>query len=480
MRILLAVAEMSPLVKVGGLADVAGALPRALAALGHDARVILPMHAGIDTAAHGFRRVLADVPVETPRGAERTSVWEGEVGGVTTYLVEAMDLFERPNVYGEPDDAQRFLFFADAILAAVPQIQWLPEVLHLHDWHTAFAAARLRAAPAHPLAEAALVYTIHNLNYRGDFDPDFALANRLIIPAVAGSAPEQLHSAMALGILGADMVSTVSETYAREILTPEYGAGLDALLRRREADLAGIVNGLDTETFDPETDPDIPARFSAADPAGKTADKAALQRECGLPEDAAIPLAGIVNRLFWQKGIDLAVESVAAVLAEESLQLVVLGSGDPAYEEPLLDLARRYPEAVKVVIGFDLPFAQRIYAGADLFLMPSRYEPCGLGQLIAMRYGGVPVVRRTGGLADTVPDADAHPETGTGFAFEEADGPALAGALGRALRAYREPERWRQIVGRALARDSSWDEAAAAYVRLYEQAVERRGATPPP
>ena len=471
MRVLFAVVEMSPLAKVGGLADVAGSLPKALVAAGHDVRVMLPLHADIRTAERGFARVLAEVPVETPRGPERVSVWQGTVGGVTTYLIEAMDLFERPQIYGEPDDNQRWLFLSDAVLATVPQLGWMPQVLHLHDWHVAFIAARLRADPSHPLAAAATVFTIHNLALRGDFDETFVEANRLVLPPEDGLNPADLRNGMALGILDADMVSTVSRTYAREILTPEYGAGLDPLLRRREQDLVGIVNGIDEAEFDPATDPRIAANYSAANPAAKAEDKAALQKECGLPVEPALPLMGIVNRLFWQKGADIAVAGAGMVLEETPFQLVVLGTGEREYETQLEALAERFPQAVKVVLEFDADLAQRIYAGADMFLMPSRYEPCGLGQMIAMRYGTVPVVRRTGGLADTVPDDDEHPNAGLGFVFDAPDGNAFAEALRRALHAYHDQERWRGIVHRDMTHDFSWDDAAIKYVQLYERAI---------
>jgi starch synthase len=473
MRVLFAVVEMSPLAKVGGLADVAGSLPKALVAAGHDVRVMLPLHADIRTAEWGFARVLAEVHVETPRGPERVSVWQGRVGSVTTYLIEAMDLFERPQIYGEPDDNQRWLFLSDAVLATVPQLGWMPAVLHLHDWHVAFVAARLRADPKHPLAAAATVFTIHNLALRGDFDETFVEANHLVLPPPDGLDPADLRNAMALGILDADMVSTVSRTYAREILTPEYGAGLDPLLRWRQHDLVGIVNGIDEAEYDPATDPRIAAHYSADNPAAKALDKAALQKECGLPVDPALPLIGMVNRLFWQKGADIAVAGVGTVLAEMPLQFVVLGTGEREYEAQLEALAARFPHAVTVVLGFDTDLAQRIYAGADMFLMPSRYEPCGLGQMIAMRYGTVPVVRRTGGLADTVPDDDEHPNAGLGFVFDAPDGDALAQALRRAIRAYHDQDRWRAIIYRDMTHDFSWHDAAKKYVRLYERAIAK-------
>lgn len=473
MRVLFVAAEMSPLAKVGGLADVIGSLPRSLLRAGHDARVVLPMHASIDTAVHGFSRTLADIPVQTPRGPELVSVWEGVIAGVTVYLLEAMDVFERPQIYGEPDDTQRFLFFSDAVLATIPRIGWQPEVIHLNDWHTAFVAARLAADRAHPLARAGLLYTIHNLNFRGDFDRLFAEANDLTIPPTPDPDPSGLHNAMALGILCADIVSTVSETYAQEILTPEYGAGLDALLRSRRDVLVGIANGIDMEAFDPATDPRIPAHFTAADPAPKREDKAALQRETGLPERPDRPLVGVVNRLFWQKGLDIAAAALPLLLDDTPLQVIVLGTGDREYEEQLLALARDYPDSVKVEIGFDLELGQRIYAGSDIFLMPSRYEPCGLGQMIAMRYGAVPVVRRTGGLADTVPDADAHPGSGTGFQFGPPEAEALVDALRRAVTAYHDHDRWRSIMHRGMTRDSSWDEAADKYAPLYQRVLEQ-------
>jgi starch synthase len=269
------------------------------------------------------------------------------------------------------------------------------------------------------------------------------------------------------------VISTVSETYAKEILRPEYGAGLDPLLRRRERDLFGILNGIDPEAFDPSTDPYITCHYSAADPTPRAENKEALQSELGLPVAPNVPLVGVVNRLFWQKGMDIAADGVRAVLADTRLQFVVLGTGEPEYEERLLALQSQFPENVRVVLAYDAPLGQRIYAGSDMFVMPSRYEPCGLGQMIAMRYGAVPVVRRTGGLADTVRDDDEHPGEGLGFVFGPAAGPALADALRRAIRAYRDNERWRGIMHRGMTRDFSWSEAAPKYLRLYESALTR-------
>ena len=479
MNVLFVSVEMSPLVKVGGLADVAGSLPKALVAEGHDVRVIMPMHEGIDTARYSFSPVVQDMAVETPRGPEPAALWQGEVSGVPVYLLDSADMFERPRVYGEPDDTQRWLFFCDGVLAALPRLDWRPDVLHLNDWHAAFVATRLRVAPEHPLARTAIAYTIHNLALKGDFDESFAEANalRLALPYDPGVEPHLLRSGMAQGIVHADVINTVSETYAQEILTPEFGAGLDPLLRRREEDLFGILNGIDYDEFNPETDPRIPAHFSADELGGRAEVRRALQRHAGLAESGA-PVVGVVNRLFWQKGADIAVEGVGRLLAEETdLQFIVLGTGDEQYHRQLQELAGRFPRAAKLYLAYDPDLAQLIYGGSDAFLMPSRYEPCGLGQMIAMRYGSVPVVRRTGGLADTVPDADVHPDTGRGFAFDAPEGEALADALRRAFAAFADQRRWREIQLRGMRADFTWGDAAGRYARLYERArqIAERG-----
>lgn len=477
MQVLFVSVEMAPLVKIGGLADVAGSLPKALVAAGHDVRVIMPLHEAVDTARYGFSRVVENLSVETPRGPEPCSLWQGSIGGVTVYLVESGDMFARPNVYGEPDDTQRWLFFCDAVLAALARLDWRPDVLHLNDWHSAFVAARMQTGAA----RLPLLYTIHNLALKGDFDEQFAVANGLERAGgddAAQAGHEQLEpwmwrSGMGQGILHADLINTVSETYAREILTPEFGAGLDPILRRRGQDVFGILNGIDDQQFDPATDPHLPAQFSAENLGARAEVRQELRRDAGLPESAA-PVLSMVTRLFWQKGADILVDAAGRLLADgAALQLVVLGSGDQQYEQALQQLASAYPGAVKVYLGYDPVLAQLIYGGSDMFLMPLRYEPCGLGQMIAMRYGSVPVVRRTGGLADTVPDADAQPNSGRGFAFDNADGAALVEALRRALAAFGDAPRWQAIQQRGMRADFSWREAAGRYLHLYETAITR-------
>jgi starch synthase len=317
--------------------------------------------------------------------------------------------------------------------------------------------------------KAATVFTIHNLAYQGKTSADVLAPVGLPKARVAPELPGELNP-MARAIARADIVSTVSPRYAKEILTPEFGEGLDGLLRERKADVRGIVNGIDTDFFDPATDTHLAATYSAEDRRGKATCKAALQAEGGLRVDAETPVLGVIGRLVEQKGIDL-LTAVAPDLLEGGAQIVVLGSGDPAYEERWRTLRERYPSRLFLTLGFDAALAQRIYAGADLFLMPSRFEPCGLGQLISLRYGTIPVVRAVGGLADTVRDVDEHPRDGNGFAFSQYDRTAFSGALARALRAFRrDGDQWNELRGRAMHEDHSWTASARQYLDLYAAA----------
>jgi starch synthase len=466
-NVLFVIAEMAPLVKVGGLGDVGGALPRALRRLGADVRVALPYYAALNREGASDLRRIASL--------DAGALWQADVRGVPVYLIEH-ESFAREQVYGYDDDAGRFLAFCDALVSAAGKLGWQPDVLHLHDWHPGFLAARLAADAAHAWAALPRVCTVHNLGVTGSFDEAFRSEHRL---SVDGAGPPGVTlSALGQSILRADLISTVSPTYAREVLTAEYGGELAPLLQARRERLSGIINGIDTEEFDPATDPHLAAPFDAAKFDQRITNKRALQRQMGLPIDDGVPLAGMVARLFAQKGPDLVVGAVEQVLAERDLQLVVLGTGDPEHEQAMSDLAARHPERVAVRLAFDVALGQLIYGGSDLFLMPSRYEPCGLGQLIAMRYGAVPVVRRTGGLADSVQPCD--PVAGTGFLFDEATPEALAAVLRDALLAYDERPGWRALQLRCMAQDFSWERSAREYVALYERAAalakERVGA----
>jgi len=464
-RIAFAAAEVAPYVKVGGLADVAGSLPQALAALGHEVSVYLPRHRSIDLGAAGVTGEAWGRAVTFAGGRAGTGYRETRRGAARIVFVENDVLLGREVVYGAPDDAGRYAFFCAAVaadLAADP-----PDVVHAHDWHTGLLVPLTARAD-----RSATVFTIHNLAYQGRTSD--AVLDQVGLPRapLTVEGPGECNP-MARGIAGARIVSTVSERYAAEVRTPELGEGLDDLLRSRGAAVRGILNGIDTAVFDPATDPHLAASYSAADRRGKAVCKAALQRELALAVDPGTPILGVIGRLVEQKGVDL-LTAVAPDLLEGGAQLVVLGSGDPAYEERWRRLAERYDHRLSLTLGFDAAKAQRIYAGADLFLMPSRFEPCGLGQLIALRYGTIPVARAVGGLADTVHDVDADPRQGNGFTFSHYDRAAFSGALARALRAFGRGDGWAALQERAMREDHSWAGSAERYVELYRDAIAAR------
>ena len=470
-RVLHAAAEIFPLVKTGGLADVVGALPHALAAAGADVRLLLPGLPAILDAVSRPRKVFEGGPLF---GAARVTLRLGRFKAgakgpdVQAYVIDAPWLYARDGgpyqgPDGKPwdDNLQRFalLGWAAAHLAAGElDPAWRPDILHAHDWHAALACSYLRA---HPGAHARSVFTIHNLAFQGLFaQDDFGLLDlprRFMQPD--GLEFHGWLSFMKGGLVHADRLTTVSPTYAREITTPEFGCGVEGVLRTRAADLSGILNGVDYGHWDPATDAALPARFDARDLGGKAVCKAALQREFGLDARTDAPLIGIVSRLSEQKGLDLALAALPALRAE-GVQLAILGSGDAPLERAFADAAAAHPGQVGVHIGYDETLAHRVIAGADLILVPSRFEPCGLTQLYGMRYGTLPLVRRVGGLADTVDDA-------SGFIFEAADASSLIEAARRAVLTLREPARWRAMQQTAMARDHSWSAAAARYLALY-------------
>ncbi len=476
MNVLFASVEMSPLAKVGGLGDVTGSLPRALRALGADVRVAMPMHGIIDRKKLDARHVLSKVKVLWPE-EQRVDLWIAHARDVPVYLVQNEHYFERPKIYGYDDDLDRMLFFCDALLACASHIGFKPDVVHAQDWHAAWLLTRLSAAVSHPWLRCGRVYTIHNLALQGNFDREFAERHHIAPEQLTPPAelPEEVaYSGMAQGIMHADRVNTVSETYAKEIMTPEYGAGLDVLLRARADVVSGIVNGIDYDEFNPATDPALTQRYDINTLDRRIENKRALQKKAGLPVDDGALLFGVVTRLFAQKGIDLVADAFRWLLATHDAQLVVLGTGDEKLHRMLLDLQAKHPVKVKVWLDFNPPLGQQIYAGCDVFLMPSRYEPCGLGQLISLRYGAVPLVRRTGGLADTVQDAGPALRSGTGFIFDESNARDLARAAERAIGAFRDGAAWRAMQERGMRQDWSWGRAAARYLALYDEARDAR------
>jgi starch synthase len=468
-------AEAAPFAKVGGLGDVAGALPGALAALGHEVWLLIPRHPLVARRTGRAEPAIPPFSVDfdwAPRGAELLTAPLAE--RVTLALLASPDYFERSNIYGEWDDDKRYLFFSKVGLAAVRRTGWRPDVVHVHDWHTAAAANWLAVAGrGDPFwAGVGSVITIHNLAYQGWTDAGAVGLLGVEAGGMLGVERERFHgrvNLLARGLCYADAITTVSPTYAREVLTPEYGEGLDDVLRSRADRLRGILNGIDLEVNDPATDRRLAANFDAERPAARVANARQLRAFFDLPERAA-PVVGVVARLTSQKGFDLVAQALDGLLALD-VQIALLGAGDPYFQDFWLAAARRHPDRIGVRLGFDAPVAQLIYGGSDLFLMPSRFEPGGLGQLVAMRYGSLPIVRATGGLADTVRDADADPDGGTGFVFGPYTPAALLDAAARAVAAYRQPARWRALMRRAMTQEYSWGESARAYEATYRLAA---------
>lgn len=471
MQIVFAAAEAAPYAKVGGLADVAGSLPQALAALGHDVTLYLPLHKTIDRAKFQITDRAPTRSVPYGKAKVRVSYPSVVRDGVRVVFVRSDKRIGRDRVYGEPDDAKRYAFFCRAVFEDIGDSP--PDVVHAHDWHAALLVPLVARSRA--LAATATVFTIHNLAYQGRTDKSVLALIGLPRARVVVEDPGEANP-MARAIVAADIVSTVSERYAQEILTDKFGEGMQGLLRERRKRLSGIVNGIDTVAFDPATDPHIAAHYSADDPSGKAVCKTALQKEGGLAADARAPIFGVVGRLVEQKGIDLLTAS-APNLLDAGGQIVVLGSGDPAYEAKWKELAARYPGKLWLTLGFDAGLAQRIYAGCDLFLMPSRFEPCGLGQLISFRFGTVPVVHEVGGLAETVNDVDRESARGNGFSFSDYSPAAFDDAIARAMRRYRTgAEAWTALVRRVMREDHSWGASAKRYVDLYKKASRVRRA----
>lgn len=477
LRVLFIASEAVPFVKLGGLADVVGALPKALRRMGHDVRVVLPRYGMVDPARWQLKRAIAHLRVPMDASHEEVAVLAGEMpGGVPVYFIDAPRYFHRENVYGYNDDGERFILFCRAALEMTRRLDWTPDILHCHDWHAAIIPNWMRTVYRgdKQLGSAATVFTIHNLAFQGIFGYRIleiagVAEQGFIYPAVTELA--NVVDLMGRGIHFTDIVSTVSPRYAREILTPQFGERLDPVLRERSDRLYGILNGIDAEAFDPANDQGIAARFDAFSLERRPENKRALQEQMRLPTEPSTPLIGMVSRLADQKGLDL-LDQIMLPLIEQGVQLVVEGTGDQHYHQMLESIARQFPRQVAVRLTFDTGLSQRIYAGSDLFLMPSRFEPCGLSQMLAMRYGSIPIVHQTGGLADTVQEFDPAAETGNGFVFDRYDRFHLFAAIVRALEAYRFGDAWRQLMMRAMLADYSWDASAEQYVALYRRAQE--------
>ena len=464
-----------PFAKTGGLGDVASALPKAIRAVSDvDASLVLPLYEQTDRAL--LRKLLFDnLEVEWADDIRRAAVWYSEATGAPTFLIDAPEYFARASVYGFRDDHERFAFFCRAALALQRRLGPPPDVVHVNDWPGGFAAAELRARRSFDdyYAHTRTLFSIHNLAYQGAFDP--ASLARL------GFAYGEVHdaflfegaaSALKAGLMLSDALSTVSRRYSYEIQTPQQGYGLDWLLRMRRDRLIGVTNGVDYDVWNPATDPHIAAHFSADDLAGKLECKRDLLRRFSLPEDLDRPIIAIISRLVAQKGYDL-IQQAAGRMLETGAFFIALGAGAREYEDFLQVLRDHAPHRVGIYKGYaGEPLAHQIEAGADIFLMPSLYEPCGLNQMYSMRYGTVPVVRATGGLDDTVENFDRARGTGNGFKFQAYTADALLGSIYEALYCYAEPEVWRAIQLNGMRADNSWQAAARKYVELYRAVAQ--------
>ena len=489
LRLALAASELTPFAKTGGLADVLLGLGRWLGRPpeqggGPDVRIFVPFY---DKIAKSGVEVLAlpaaqDLEVRFPNRTLRFGIQEGRLpqSDVAVYFVDCPELYGRDGIYTEDDDeALRFAMLSRAVLETCQRLQWAPDVIHCNDWHTGLLPLYLRTTYAWDqlFAQTRTLMTIHNIGYQGDYGADTLDAIGL------GDQRAHVHhgdlqagrvSFLKCGVLHADRLSTVSRTYAREIQTDEFGMGMQELLQSRSADLAGIVNGVDYGEWNPADDPKIPHHFGIDDLSGKAKMKAALCERFHLPHDERAPVFGVVSRLTDQKGFELFADAIPVYLQREDMRLCVLGSGESKHEEYFQWLRDTWPDKVGIYRGFQEELAHWIEAGSDVFLMPSRFEPCGLNQMYSLRYGTPPVVRETGGLADTVQPWDPATRTGTGFPFREYSSAALAGTLDWVLRNWRDRDGWLQLMRNGMSQDFSWDRQGPEYVDLYRSMTPAR------
>ena len=482
MNVLFVSSEVAPFAKSGGLGDVSAALPRQLHALGHDVRVVMPMYPRVKRPGVVFTEVANDVVVQLGPHQVHFSLYTAPMPGtrLPVYFVRCAALYDRPSLYGSAHDEHlRFAVLAWAAFKVCQYTAFAPDILHVNDWQTALAPLLLKTRFAWDrlFARTKSVITLHNLGHQGTFPAD-------VLPATGlGDSSHLFHQDelragrlgyLLTGLLHADAITTVSPTYAREIQTPEQGLRLDSVLRARRDSLTGILNGIDEDEWNPSADPYLPRGFSADDLDGKEVCKQALMASVHLPYKPEVPVIGLVSRLVWQKGLDLCTRVLPSLLRHTRCQLVVLGKGEPAYEEFFRTLALAFPHKVAYDSAFNEPRAHLIEAGADMFLMPSRYEPCGLNQMYSLRYGTVPIVHKTGGLADTVWNFDEKTRKGTGFVFEHFDDAGLSWALRRALDVWghgtgQHRARWKTIQRNGMGLPLGWKHRVGRYVELYEK-----------
>ena len=484
MVVVFAATEMEPFCTTGELADVIGALPVAIAEKGHEVVVMLPGYSLIDRERYGFTKPGVWLQIPVGREQQTLAISSLEWKGITVYLLENDEYFDRPTLYGNgytdyTDNGLRFMFYSRGLIETLRALDIRPDVVHCHDWPSALVVSYLASLYKDDpfFINTATLFTIHRLKHQGLFHESVFWLSGLPSELFRSHTMEHFGNVSFIkgGIVCADAVSTVSETYAREITTRELGFGLDELFAKKKENLYGIVNGIDMKAADPAADPLIPAHFSADDPSGKSICREHLLKTCGLKADDNVPIFGMVSRLDDQKGIHLLEEAVDS-LANLDIRLIILGTDTREHQELTIQFASRHPQRIRVLLRFDKGMSRLIYAGSDIFLMPSRWEPGGLGQLVAMRYGTIPLVHKTGGLADTVRDLGEHPKDGTGFSFKEYTVFSFVEAASRAVGIFRSPHPgpWDDLIGRVMRLDHSWGISADKYIALYERIHERR------
>ncbi len=480
MRVLFCASEAVPFAKTGGLADVAGSLPESLHALGCDVRIFMPLYRSVRENSPPLEPVAQGIIIPIGVHDYHICLWEGRTeSGVPVYFLEKDELFDRSYLYGSPirgdyeDNAERFIALSLAVRQLCEAIGWYPSIFHLHDWQTGLVAPYFQMNWRHDpkFGRSGTVFTIHNIAYQGVFPAGFFRLTNL--PPSTWS-PQGIEfwgqcNFMKAGIVYSDFITTVSPGYASEIITNDFGFGLDGLLKERKDSLGGILNGIDVNTWDPHTDPNLPGNYSVDELAGKKVCKEALCRRAGFMEKTCgFPLLGMVGRLAAQKGLDL-LEKIVPDLMKLPVNLVILGTGDAAIEESLRDMEKIYPNRLKLSSRYDEQMAHMIQGGADILLVPSRYEPCGLSQMYSLRYGTIPVVHATGGLDDSVSDIVLHPDSGTGFKFYKYEPEAFLEAIESALELFKDARKWAQIQKRGMVQDFSWHRSARQYIEVYEK-----------
>lgn len=475
MKILIAASESHPFIKTGGLGDVIGALPKDLKDLGVDVRVVIPNYRDIKKEIKDNLKFIKEFTVKVSWRNQYCGILEYEYKGVTYYLIDNEYYFKRDGLYGYYDDGEKFAFFNRAVLEFIKEIDWKPDVIHCNDWQTGMIPVLYKVEYSKDsfYKNIKTIISIHNLFFQGTFSPE-------ILPELFGYDYElfnngsiELHGGVSFlkgAINYSDKITTVSKTYAEEIKTPEYGEKLDGLLRYRNNVLKGIVNGIDYEEYNPETDKYIFKNYSISSIERKKENKEYLQKKLGLKVDKDIPMIGMVSRLTHQKGCDLITNMMEGLL-KENVQVVILGTGDYMYEESFKYFQDKYKDKVSANIKFDNAFAHEIYAASDMFLMPSLFEPCGLGQLIALRYGALPIVRETGGLKDTVTPYNEYTGEGNGFSFKNYSYIELKDTIDKALKVYKNKKIWQRLIVQSMNSDNSWKKSAMEYKNMYEELI---------